>query len=86
MSRRIYKVKDIFLPLVDIIHLNGVALYRDAPLPLKIQIVKHLILEVPFVDCPRLFQEPVRQRALTMIDMGYDAEVPNVIHLYYINL
>ena len=49
-------------------------------------VVKHLILEVPFVDCPRLFQEPVRQRALTMIDMGYDAEVPNVIHLYYINL
>jgi hypothetical protein len=37
---------------------------------------ENLLVAVTGVDCASVFQQPVTQRALAMVDVGNDAEVP----------
>ena len=70
MARRIDQIKNILVPVlrpVDKPH--GLGLDRDAPLPLKLHIVKHLILHLSVRQKPGLFNDPVRQRGFAVIDV-----------------
>ena len=81
VSRSVNQVQDIFLTLVHILHLDGVALNRDAALALQVHVVQHL----PFRHLNGLciFQQTVGQRRLAVVNMCNDAEVSYMIHLSY---
>jgi hypothetical protein len=61
-----------------------VALDGDAPLALQVHIVEHL----PFghLNGFGIFQQTVGQGRLSMVDMGYDAEVSDIIHIGFCTL
>ena len=46
MARSVDQVEDIFLSLVDVLHLDRVALDGDSLFPLKIHVVEHLSLHI----------------------------------------
>ena len=51
VARSINKIKNIFLPILGfIIQAHGRGFDGDAALPLKIHIIKHLIMELTLVD------------------------------------
>ena len=80
MSRSVNKVQYVFLAILHILHLDGVALDGDAALALQVHIVKHLILEFTVVYGFGILEKTVGQRALSVVDMRYDAEISNVFH------
>ena len=80
MTRRINEIELVHLPLIRIFHLYGMALDRDAPLALQIHIIQHLLLKIPVGQRSRLQQQLVGQRALPVIDMGYDTKIPDILH------
>ena len=61
MAGSIDEVEGIFLALVVVFHLDGVALDSDAALALKIHIVEHLVDEFFVVERMGKFQKPVGQ-------------------------
>ena len=75
------KVELVVLSLVEIIHLDGVALDRDAFFLLKIHIVQDLIFHIPDSDGLGELKESVGKGALAVVDMGDYAEVAYVFHL-----
>ena len=56
---------------------DGSGLHRDAPVPLDIEIVEDLLLELTLGDRPRLEQQLVGERALAVVNVGDDREVTN---------
>ena len=84
VARSIDKIKRICLSVMDIIHLDGVALDRDALLLLQIHGVQDLVLHVTLGKCVRYFKHPVGQGALAVVDMRNDAKVSCVFHRLYI--
>ena len=78
VARRVYQVEQIFLSLHRIFHLDGVALDGDAALTLQIHVVQHLTLRD--LDGLGALQQTVGQGALAVIDMGYDAKIPYMVH------
>jgi hypothetical protein len=64
---------------------NGLALDRDPPLPLDIHVVQNLVLEVSRVHDPGQLDKPVGQRRFPMIDVCYDTEVTDILHIFWIN-
>lgn len=80
MARCINEVEDVFLSMQLIIHLDGVALNRDALLAFKIHIVEHLIHHLPFADGVGALEQAVGQRAFSVINVSNDAEVPDLLH------
>ena len=60
---------------------NGLGLDRDAPLPLNVHIVQNLILHLTLRQYPRLFNDPVCERAFSVIDVRDDTEITNLIHI-----
>ena len=57
------------------------ALDGDAALALKVHIVENLVLRLPFVDGARVLKQTVGQSALAVVDVRYDAEIADVVHL-----
>jgi hypothetical protein len=55
-----------------VLHAHGRRLDRDPPLSLEIHAVEELLTHVTVGDCPGELQQPVRQRALPMIDVCDD--------------
>ena len=76
VPRRVDEVQRI----VVVAHLDGVALDGDAALLFEVHIVEHLVLHFAGGDRVRHLQQAVCQRALAVVDMGYDAEVAYVLH------
>jgi len=54
----------------DRVHLDG-----DAPFLLQVHRIEHLVVEIPHTDGIALQQKLVCERALTMINVGDDAEL-----------
>ena len=73
MSRSVDQVEDVFLSLMLIFHLYGMALDGDSPLPLQIHVVEHL--SFGDLDGVGMFQESVGQGGFAMVDMRYDAKI-----------
>ena len=63
---------------------DGMGLDGDASFPLQIHVVQELVLHLPQGYGFGLLQNAVRQSALAVIDVGYNAEIPNFasVHLY----
>jgi hypothetical protein len=60
-----------------------VALDGNALFALQVHVVEHLCLHVAFANGMGMLQQPVGQGAFSVIDMGYDAEVPDLLHEGY---
>lgn len=58
------------------------ALDRDAPFALDIHIVEHLILEGSRVADPGPHDQAIGQRGLSVVDVGDDAEITDVLHIF----
>ena len=80
VARSVNQIEDIFLILVNIVHLNGVALYGYAFLPFEVHRVEHLVLHFTGRQGVGDFEHPVGQGALAMVDMGYYAEIADFVH------
>jgi hypothetical protein len=55
---------------------------RDAPLALEVHGVEVLLAHLPRVDRPRQLQDAIRERGLSVVDVGDDAEVPDAVQLH----
>ena len=60
-------------------HPHGVQLDGDAALALQVHRVQHLLAHKALIERPRKLDQPVRQRRLAVVDVGYDAEVADVV-------
>src|SRR3989344_415930 len=56
------------------LHLDG-----NTTLALKVHRVKHLVAHIPFLDGACNLKHSVRQGGLAMVDMGDNAEIPDII-------
>ena len=82
MSRSIDEIERILPIGTLVIHLYGMTLDGDTALALQIHVVEHLPLG--HFDGVGVFQQTVSQSALAVVDVGNDAEVPNMLHKYEI--
>jgi len=57
---------------------DGAGLDGDAPLPLQVHGVQHLLGADALVDGVALLQQPVGEGGLAVIDMGDDGKVADV--------
>jgi alanine-alpha-ketoisovalerate/valine-pyruvate aminotransferase len=71
---------------MHIIDLDGMTLNRDPLLPFKVHIVQHLVHHVSITHRMSHLQEAVCQGGFTMIDMGNNAKIPDVLHSFISSL
>ncbi len=87
VSRGVDQVERVALAVAGrVLHLYGVALDRDALFALEVHVVEHLRLHFALVQRVGLFEETVGERRLAVVDMGYDAEIPDVFHESHKNM
>ena len=79
VARRVDQVELVPFALVLVLHPDSPSLDGDAPLPLQFHVVEHLRLQLPFIDCLGVLQQPVGQGALAVVDVGNDREVADVL-------
>ena len=78
MSRSVNQVENIFLTILRFINRpDGLCLNRDSTFSFQIHVVKYLCLHFTAGQKPRLFYDTVCKRRLTMINMRYNAEIPD---------
>ena len=78
MPWRIDQIELIHHAIVGfVIQPDGVRLDGNAALPLQIHGVEHLFHHFALRQRPRGFEEPVGKRALAVIDMRNDREIPD---------
>ena len=80
MARGIDQIQHICPSIILIFHLYGMAFNGDPPFPFKVHIIQYLVLKISFRKGMGHFQQPVSQGAFTMINVGNNTEVPDVIH------
>ena len=80
MAGRIDQVKHMLLALEGELHLDRVTLDRDTALTFQVHVVENLRLQILFGDGLGELQESIRQGALTVVDMGDDAKIADVLH------
>ncbi len=74
------EVEPVGLSVAPVVHLDGVALDGDAFLPFQVHVVQHLVFHLPVAQGLGEFQQTVCQGRFTMVDMGDDAEIANILH------
>ena len=78
MAGGVDQVQRVFLAVFGLIaHGDSLGFDGDAALALQLHRVHDLGHHLPLLVYPRHFQNAVSQRGLAMIDMGYDAEIPD---------
>jgi hypothetical protein len=82
VSRCINKIERVRLPVLCVVlHLDGVQFYRDTAFLLQIHIVQHLVdNEIALCDRAGLFEQAVRERGLSVVNVSDDAEISKLIH------
>ena len=79
VARGVDEVQLIGLAVLGlIVELHGPGLDGDAPLPLQVHVVQQLGLHLPGGDGVALFQQPVRQGGLAVVDVGDDGEIADI--------
>jgi hypothetical protein len=66
---------------VDVAHLDSVAFDGNSPFSFQVHIVKGLVLHFAFADSVGVLQQAISQGAFSVIDVCYDAKIPNVFHV-----
>src|SRR5260221_5891413 len=85
MSRCVDQIELVVLPVLrGVAHADGLRLDRDALLALEVHLVEHLLGHVALGDRASVFEQAVGKGGFAGIDVGNDAEVPDValIHMY----
>ena len=83
MSRRIDQIQDIFIPVLCLVDKTGcLQFYGNAPFPFQLHVVQELFLHLPLGNQAGLFNDPVRQSRFSMVDVGNNAEIPNVFLIF----
>ncbi len=59
---------------------RGLGLDGDAPLPLEVHGIEHLLGHLPFRQPAAMLDETVRERGLAVVDVGDDGKVTDVLH------
>ncbi len=80
MTGRINKVQNVIPAFKFVFHLYGMALYRNSSFPFQVHVIQHLILKVAVCQGVRQLDQPVSQCTLSVVNMRYDAKIPDVIH------
>ncbi len=81
MARRVDQVQGIAPAVLRAVgKRDDLALDRDPPLPLDIHVVEDLVLEIAVVHDAGVLDQPVGKRRLPVVDMGDNAEIPDMIH------
>ena len=76
MSRSVYQVKLIgFAVLRLIIQTHGLCLNGNAPFPFYVHGIQNLILHFAFLQTAAVFNNPVGQSGLSVINMGNNRKV-----------
>ena len=57
------------------------AFYGNAPLPLYIHIVGHLIAVIALIDYLSLFDKPIGQCRLTMVYVSYNTKIAYIFRI-----
>ena len=79
MTRRVDEVQGIGLAVLRRVEdLYGAGLDGDAPLPLQIHVVQQLVCHLPLRHGVALFQQAIRQRGFTVVDVGDDGEIADM--------
>ena len=79
MARRVNQIQLIDLSILRlVIQLHGAGLDGDAPFPLQIHVVQQLVFHLALGDRPALFQQPVRQGGLAVVNVGDDGKIADI--------
>ena len=79
MARRVNKIQLIDLSILRlVVQLHGAGLDGDAPFPLQIHVVQQLVFHLALGDRPALFQQPVRQGRLAVVNVGDDGKIADI--------
>ena len=81
MARSVDEVEQVLFSTSAIFHLDGVALDSYTFLSFQVHVVQNLVLHMPCVERLSQFKKTVGKGAFPMVDMGYYAEIPDVLHL-----
>ncbi len=54
--------------------------YCNPSFPLQVHIIKYLFFELTLAYGPGEFQQPVRQRTFSVVNMSYYAKISNIFH------
>ena len=82
MARGINEVKSVHLAISGpILQRRRLGLDGDAPLALEIHGVEHLLLHLTIGESSTDLDDPVGQGALSMVDMGNDGKVSNILQI-----
>ena len=60
---------------------NRLAFDRNAPFTFNIHAIENLVLKIPVRNNVRHLNKPVGQSGFTVIDMGDNAEISDILHL-----
>ena len=78
VPRRVDEVQHVVAPLdPDVLGLD-----RDAPLALEVHGVEVLLAHLSRIDRTGQLQDAIRERGLSVVDVGDDAEVPDAVQLH----
>ena len=58
----------------------GLAFYGYSPLPLNIHVIKDLVTKLALVHQTGVLYKAIRERRLSMVDVGYNTEISYVFH------
>jgi hypothetical protein len=83
MPWRIYEIKAVCLSVSrPVWQRNSLALDRYPPLPFNIHRIKYLVFEGAFIGHTGILDKSVGKGRLTVVNVGNDAEIPNVAHKF----
>ena len=87
MSRGIYEVKYVLLTVTRIVY-DSDALRLDgySSFPLKVHVVKHLVLHLTACKCTCLLYDPVGKCRLAMVYMGNYAKISYLGLIYMLHV
>ena len=81
MARCVDQVQlEVLSAVVRVGQAHGLALDRDAPLPLDVHVVEDLVTELPVIYQADVLDQSVRQGGFSVIDVSDDAEVSYGVH------
>src|SRR5262245_49410407 len=83
VSWRIDQVQLVLLPLIRVLHRDGMRLDRDSALAIERHVVQELFFHFALGDGPGNFQQPVGQRALAVVDVRDDGKVANELGVWH---
>ena len=79
MARRVNQIQLIDLSILRlVVQLHSAGLDGDAPFPLQIHVVQQLVFHLALGDRPALFQQPVRQGGLAVVNVGDDGKIADI--------